>query len=368
MSSFYRRLTIAELASLPLRDMVRRNAAIDWRNIDSLYVGSNNKNLCTTYRFREFAAGCLKHAGISSHVAAQQFSGSYCAGMAALAQASLDVESGGGQVAVVLGVGWHGDDSATPRIVDDFYFTNLNERVARREKIASHYRVASELRDAYILSAFTNAGHARKSGFYERECMLVKRTDTKHLAYFREDDIEFVASPDAAEVTKMEKIVQLKPALRAGFAPAAEGACGLVLASRQGIDLLGLRPRVRVMAQAITESAVDLSTPYCIPAIEQVLDQAALSISQLDMLEISETCSVEVLGIMRHFDITLESGKVNGNGGDLAVGEASGASSVRLVVTAMNKLQANNLRYGLCAASSSDGRGMAILLENLVEC
>lgn len=249
----------------------------------------------------------------------------------------------------------------------DYFVVNMTEKVDRRGRLSRRYEISSDTRDAYTLSAIVKGLDARRRGFFDRERMVYKSGDSSPGHYFSDDELEVVVGQASQALAPVSDQGCINIGVRQGFSLAAEGASCLLLASDSAIQAMRLRPRVKIVAHATTETPVDSDRPYCLDAVAAVFAASGLSSADMGLFEVNEVCAVEALCVMRELDLPLASSKFNANGGDLAIGEAAGASSARLVVTALNRLHTTQGRYALCAASSESGQGVAIILEKITE-
>lgn len=368
-NSYLERYSTAQLASLPLADMVKRNPKLDWRRVDRLYVGSNNKNLCTLEGAKKFVDVCVDKTSIERNVSVTPLGWLHCTGMAAIERAAGDIGTGASNLSVVIGVSSSSKARGPATNADysgsegEFKFTRLSEKAARRSMLAKNYAISNENINSYIVAAYGRTMAARQRGFFDRECMLISNDQKLGGGYFSEDELDGLRLREHGR-RFVDSLVDIHPSLHEGFAPTVDGSCCLLVASMSGVEELGLRARARVLAHAVVESPLAADSPYCIPAIRKVFAETGLKPEDLDVIEVGEVCAVEAISVMKDLGVPLGLAKLNGSGGDLAIGEATGASSARLVVTAINSMQSKNLRYALCAASSNSGHGIAIILEN----
>jgi len=144
-------------------------------------------------------------------------------------------------------------------------------------------------------------------------------------------------------------------------APQADGSAGILIASQQAIDDLGLAPKVRIVA--MQTSGVDPTMGYtgAIRATHLALEQAGLGIDDVDVIEIYEPFASVVLGCSSALGIPLEN--VNIHGGDLALGNPMGASGTRMLTTLVNVLEQKAGRFGLAAMSTEQGQGIGIIVD-----
>jgi acetyl-CoA acyltransferase len=145
--------------------------------------------------------------------------------------------------------------------------------------------------------------------------------------------------------------------------PLTDGASATLIMSAALAARLGLRPRARFHSFAVTGSSPLLMLDGVIPATEQVLKRASLSISDIDAYEVNEAFApvpllwAEALGA--------DPEKLNPRGGAIALGHPLGASGTRLLSTLVNQLEATGGRYGLQTMCEGGGMANATIIERL---
>jgi acetyl-CoA acetyltransferase family protein len=144
-----------------------------------------------------------------------------------------------------------------------------------------------------------------------------------------------------------------------------DGACALLLASKQGIEQHGLTPRARIVAVAAAGVAPRIMGFGPAPAIRKVLAKANLSLAQMDVIELNEAFAAQALAVLRDLGLPDDAPHVNPNGGAIALGHPLGASGARLVTTAMHQLIRTNGRYALCTMCIGVGQGIALIIERV---
>jgi acetyl-CoA C-acetyltransferase len=100
-----------------------------------------------------------------------------------------------------------------------------------------------------------------------------------------------------------------------------------------------------------------------VPASKRVLQKAKMTANDIDLWEINEAFAAIPLKVMK--DLGIPRDQVNVNGGAIALGHPLGASGTRLVITILNELRRNGLRYGLATACIGGGQGIAMIVEAL---
>ncbi|MGH3913367.1 MAG: acetyl-CoA C-acetyltransferase [Pseudonocardiaceae bacterium] len=142
-----------------------------------------------------------------------------------------------------------------------------------------------------------------------------------------------------------------------------DGAALVAIGSeRLGIDL-GLTPRARFVAGAVTgeEPTIMLTGPA--PATRKALARAGMTMDQIDLVELNEAFAAVVLRFMREMDVPHE--KLNVNGGAIAMGHPLGATGAMILGTLVDELERRDLRYGLATLCIGGGMGIATIIERL---
>jgi acetyl-CoA acetyltransferase family protein len=144
-----------------------------------------------------------------------------------------------------------------------------------------------------------------------------------------------------------------------------DGACALLLASERGAAVHRLRPRARIVAQAVAGVPPRIMGIGPVPAVRKVLARAGLSLGQMDVVELNEAFAAQALAVLRELGLPDDAPHVNPNGGAIALGHPLGASGARLVLTAVRELEHRQGRYALCCMCIGVGQGIALIVERV---
>jgi acetyl-CoA C-acetyltransferase len=142
-----------------------------------------------------------------------------------------------------------------------------------------------------------------------------------------------------------------------------DGAALVVVGNEQVGKDLGLTPRGRVVATAVSGSDPTIMLTGPAPATRKVLARAGMTIDQIDLVEINEAFAAVALRYMREMDLPHE--KVNVNGGAIAMGHPLGATGAMILGTVLDELERRDERYGLCTLCVGGGMGVATIVERL---
>ncbi len=250
-----------------------------------------------------------------------------------------------------------GEGPLSPRLQERF---NIVPQGISAEMIADKWGLKREELDALAAQSHEKAGRAIAEGRFRREITPVTLPDG---ALFDTD--EGVRVP-----VNREKMAQLVPSFKpdgvvtaANSSQISDGAAALMLVSPEKAKALGLKPRARVVATALAgvDPVIMLTGP--IPATQRVLARAGLRLDEIDLVEINEAFASVVLAWER--ELHPDMGRVNVNGGAIALGHPLGCSGARLMTTLLHELERRGARYGLQTMCIGFGQGIATIVERL---
>lgn len=232
------------------------------------------------------------------------------------------------------------------------------------EKIADKWGFSREQLDEFSLESHHKAITAIKNGFYKKEIVPVEIP--------RDDGTKMLFSVDEGPrpETSLEKLAGLKTVFQedgkitAGNASQmSDGASAVLLMSREKADELGFQPKARILARTVVGSDPTLMLTGPIEATRRVLKKAGLSIEQMDRYEVNEAFAPVPLAWLQ--DIGADPGKLNVNGGAIALGHPLGATGTKLLVSLIHELERINGRHGLLAICEGMGMANATVIERL---
>ncbi|MGL4650844.1 MAG: acetyl-CoA C-acyltransferase, partial [Caldilineaceae bacterium] len=143
-----------------------------------------------------------------------------------------------------------------------------------------------------------------------------------------------------------------------------DGAAVVLVGTRAMGEALGLRPRARIVATALVgdEPTIMLTGPA--PATQRALQRAGMQIRDIDLIECNEAFAAVVLKFMRDMGIE-DDGKVNVNGGAIALGHPLGATGAVLLATLLDEMEMCDLHTGLVTLCAGGGMGIATIIERV---
>jgi acetyl-CoA C-acetyltransferase len=236
--------------------------------------------------------------------------------------------------------------------------------------------------DTFAAESQARAAKAQANGYFDRSIVPVK--DMNGITVLERD--EFIRPG-----TTVESLAGLKPSFaqigdQGGFDSVAlekyhwveeidhvhhagnssgivDGAAIVAIGTEQvGADL-GLTPRARIIATAVSGADPTIMLTGPAPASLKALAKAGLSPADIDLYEINEAFAAVAMRFMR--DLDLDHDKVNVNGGAIAMGHPLGATGAMILGTLIDELERRDLRYGLATLCVGGGMGIATVVERI---
>jgi len=169
----------------------------------------------------------------------------------------------------------------------------------------------------------------------------------------------------------MATLGALKPAFQkdgtvtAGNAPPVnDGAAALVVMSADRASNLHVTPMARIVGQATSGLAPKYVLMTPVEAVRRLLKKTGWRLEDVDLVELNEAFAVQAVAVLR--ELGLDAGKVNVNGGAVALGHPIGASGARVLTTLLYALQARGLQRGIATLCLGGGNGVALAVERIV--
>lgn len=142
-----------------------------------------------------------------------------------------------------------------------------------------------------------------------------------------------------------------------------DGATAMLIGSEAKGRELGLTPRARIVATAVTSTDPTIMLTGPAPAARKALAKAGMSVEQIDLFEVNEAFASVVMRFQRELAVPDE--KVNVNGGAIAMGHPLGATGAMILGTLLDELERRELRYGLATLCVGGGMGIATIIERV---
>jgi acetyl-CoA C-acetyltransferase len=225
------------------------------------------------------------------------------------------------------------------------------------ENVAERWDVSREDMDRFAQQSQERAVAAQDSGFFGREI-------TPWDGVVKDDG--------PRRESTLDKLAQLEPAFKPGgkvtagnSCPLNDGAAAVVVMSDTRARELGIEPRARIVASAVSGVAPEIMGVGPIGAVRSVLAQAGMTIDDVDVVELNEAFAAQVLPVCRELGIDPFSDKLNPHGGAIALGHPYGMTGARIMATLLNDLESDDRTIGLETMCVGGGQGMAMIVERM---
>ncbi len=232
------------------------------------------------------------------------------------------------------------------------------------ENVADKYTVSREDADAYAVRSHQRAAKAIDEGYFEDQIVPVDVKQKKETVQFTKDEH---VRPNAS----MEGFAKLRPAFKksddatttAGNSSGINDGAGLMLVTNQSkAQELGVPVDGVLISAAVSGVEPSMMGAGMIPASQQALKKAGISIDEIDIVEANEAFATVAVTVERELGVPEE--KMNPLGGAVALGHPIGATGAILTVKILHELKRTGGRYGLVTLCVGGGMGIAAIFEN----
>jgi acetyl-CoA acyltransferase len=374
---------VDDLASLPLKALVERNANVDWAALDDVYYGCANQ---AGEDNRNVARMAVLLAGLPASVPAATINRLCGSSLDAIGICARAIRAGEAELMIAGGVeGMSRAPFVMPKADSAFsrsnavFDTTLGWRFVNKqmkaqygidsmpetaENVAADFGVAREDQDAFALRSQQRYSTARARGYFRDEMIAVpvpgKKGDTVA------DQDEHPRETTLESLAKLKGVVTPEGSVTAGNASGInDGAVAVLIASKQAVSKYGLSPIATLRGVATAGVPPRIMGIGPAPATQKLLDRHKLKMSDIDVVELNEAFAAQALAVTRQLGLADDATHVNPNGGAIALGHPLGASGARLVLTAARQLKQTGGRYAIATMCIGVGQGIALLVEKV---
>ena len=373
-----------DLGALPIKALIERNPSVNWEKVDDVIYGCANQ---AGEDNRNVGRMSALLAGVPYQVPATTINRLCGSSLDAVAIAARAIKAGEADLILAGGVesmsrapfvmgksesaygraqkledttmGWR---FINPKLKEMYGVETMPQTA---ENVAEQFNISRADQDQFALTSQQRTAAAQAKGFFDKEIIPVTIPQ-------RKGDAIVVAKDEHPRATTIEALTKLKPVVKAEGTVTAgnasginDGAAALLIASDDAVAMYGLTARAKIIAATTVGVEPRIMGFGPAPAIKKLLSQTGLSLEQMDVIELNEAFAAQALAVMRDLGLADGSEKVNPNGGAIALGHPLGASGARLVITALNQLEATGGKYALCSMCIGVGQGIALIIERV---
>ena len=230
------------------------------------------------------------------------------------------------------------------------------------ENVAAEHQITREDQDAFALTSQERAAAAISDGRFESQITPVEVMVKREKVAFRTDEHPKKTSAEA--LAGLRTAFQKDGTVTAGNASGInDGAAALVLARADKTEAAGLKPKARVLGYAHAGVRPEVMGVGPIPAVQALLERTGLSADDFDVIESNEAFAAQAIAVNRA--LGLDTGKVNPNGGAIALGHPVGATGAIITLKALYELERTGGSKALITMCIGGGQGIALAIERL---
>jgi len=365
-----------ELASLIIQKLVERNK-IDTESIDHVLMGCTLQNAENSYASRL----AMIKAGLSYKTPAVTVNRLCGSALEAINQAAQNIMLGLADICIAGGM-----ESMTNAPYLSYktrwgarlnHIDNIDGLVAvltdpmlgyhmgvTAENIAEKYGISRQEQDEFAVWSHQKAVKALAEGRFDREIIPVEVKKRKEMVVIKQDEGPR-ENISVDTLKKLKTVFKKDGTVTAGNASSLnDAASAVILMSKVKADELGLKPRAKVIAQAVVgvpPEIMGIGPAYAIP---KVLDRAGLELEDIDIIECNEAFAAQSIAVDR--ELKFDHDKLNVNGGAIALGHPLGATGAILFTKVLYELERTDKRFGLISLCIGGGQGIATIVDRKI--
>ena len=374
-----------DLATVPLKALMARNASVDWQAVDDVVFGCANQ---AGEDNRNVARMALLLAGLPLTISGTTINRLCGSGMDAVITAARAIKSGEAELMIAGGVE---SMSRAPFVLPkadtafsrnaEIYDTTIGWRFVNPlmkaqygvdsmpetgENVAADYRVSRADQDAFALRSQQRAVAAQQSGRLGKEIVPVTIPQRK------KDPVVVDRDEHPRADTTLEVLARLPTPVREGGTVTAgnasgvnDGAAALIVASEAAAKKHGLTPIARILGGAAAGVPPRIMGIGPAPATKKLCARLGLTPQQFDVIELNEAFASQGIAVLRELGLPEDAAHINPNGGAIALGHPLGMSGARIAGTAALELRERSAKRALATMCIGVGQGIAVALERV---
>jgi acetyl-CoA C-acetyltransferase len=232
------------------------------------------------------------------------------------------------------------------------------------EVVAERYGVSRAAQDEFAAASHRTALAATEAGRFRAELLPVELPQKSGAPVIVHRDEPIRADSTVEVLSKLKPAFQSNGTVTAGNAPGVnDGAAAVVLTSASRAQQLGRQPLARIVAQAASGLAPKLVLMTPVESVRRVAARAGWNLADVDLFEINEAFSAQMVAVQK--ELGIDPARLNVNGGAVALGHPIGASGARILTTLIHELRRRGARRGIAALCLGGGNGVALAIETL---
>ena len=231
------------------------------------------------------------------------------------------------------------------------------------ENVAAEHQISRDEQDAFALESQRRAGVAQDEGRFDSQIApFTIKTRKGEIVFDKDEHAKPSTTPE--DLAKLRPVFKKDGSVTAGNASGInDGAAAIVLAEVSAAESAGLKPRARVLGYAHAGVRPEVMGLGPIPAVEKLMERTGLSVGDFDVVESNEAFAAQACAVNK--GLGLDTGKVNPNGGAIALGHPIGATGAIITLKCLAELERVGGSKGLVTMCIGGGQGIALAVERI---
>src|SRR5437660_2525834 len=363
-----------ELAAIAIRGALDRVPQVDPKEIEDVILGCAMPEAEQGMNVARIAS---LRAGLPVETSAMTINRFCSSGLLAIAMAAERIMAGGADVVIAGGtesmsmIPMGGNKiSPNPWLVDHYPDAYLSMGLTA-ERLATRFGITRAHCDEFSLLSHQKALAAIQDGKFEDETVPVPVSfTTPNGSKPKRQEITFKVDEGPRADTSLEALAALKAAFHVKGVTTAgnssqmsDGAAATIVMSTDRAKTLGIAPLARYVSFATAGYKPEEMGLGPVFAIPKALKMAGLKLPDIDVIELNEAFAAQSLAVIK--EARLDPGRVNPNGGAIALGHPLGCTGAKLTATVIRELKRRKARYGMVTMCVGGGMGAAGIFENI---
>jgi acetyl-CoA acyltransferase len=358
-----------------IKDLMKSAPAVEPEMVDDLIVGcafpegSQGMNVARQSVFL---------GGLPDSVPGMTINRFCSSGLQTIAMAAERIMAGGAEVIIAGGV-----ESMSQVPMGGISFQPNPELTRERpevyinmgltaENVADKYGISRKDQDEFAFRSHQKSIKAWEEGYFDEQITPLEVVHKYVTAdgEVEEESFTFKQDEGPRKDTSLEALSGLRPVFKTGGSVTAgnssqmnDAAAGVLVMSRKKADELGLKPKARFLGFSVAGVAPEIMGIGPVEAIPKVLKQTGLELEDIDLIELNEAFAAQSLAVIR--EVGLDPGKVNINGGAIAMGHPLGCTGAKLTTQILHDLHRLDKQYGMVTMCIGGGMGAAGVFERI---
>ncbi|WP_030166038.1 MULTISPECIES: acetyl-CoA C-acetyltransferase [Actinomycetes] len=237
------------------------------------------------------------------------------------------------------------------------------------ENLRAEFAISRADQDALAVESHRRAVAAQTNGAFAEEIVGIDVPQRKS------DPVKVLTDEHPRSDTSVESLAKLRPirlnfddesTVTAGNASGQnDGAAVCIVTTPQVAARLGLRPLARLASWAVSGVEPARMGIGPVSAVQKVLGRLALTLADMDVIELNEAFAAQVLAVLRSLEIEPDDSRLNPNGSGISLGHPVGATGARILATLLRELDRREGRFGLETMCIGGGQGLAAVFERI---